>query len=146
MTSSKPLVLTAGEPAGIGPELCNALADTPWRDEVVVVGDRRLLDERLEVIDTPCPAAVEPGRPDSGNAAALLEGLRIAAEGCQRDAIVRERKEEKKGAKGRPRHFAFAWQAPSKAFNVRIKFRKSRVSKAEVLEAVRVLLEQLEDD
>jgi 4-hydroxythreonine-4-phosphate dehydrogenase len=84
VTSSKPLVLTAGEPAGIGPELCNALADTPWRDEVVVVGDRRLFDERLEVIDTPCPAAVEPGRPDSGNAAALLEGLRIAAEGCMR--------------------------------------------------------------
>ena len=84
MTSSQPLVLTAGEPAGIGPELCNALADTPLRDEVVVVGDRRLLDERLEVIDTPFPAAVEPGRPRSENAALLLDGLRIAAEGCVR--------------------------------------------------------------
>ena len=75
-------MLTAGEPAGIGPELCNALAATPVRDEVVVVGDRRLLDERLAVIDTPFPAAVEPGRPCPGNAATLLEGLRIAAEGC----------------------------------------------------------------
>lgn len=84
MTSSKPLVLTAGEPAGIGPELCNALAGTGFRDKVVVVGDCRLLDERLEVIDTPFPAAVEPGRPASANAATLLEGLRIAAEGCMR--------------------------------------------------------------
>ncbi|MBT8081914.1 MAG: 4-hydroxythreonine-4-phosphate dehydrogenase PdxA [Gammaproteobacteria bacterium] len=84
MTSSKPLVLTAGEPAGIGPELCNALAGTGFRDKVIVVGDRRLLDERLEVIDTPFPAAVEPGRPASANAATLLEGLRIAAEGCMR--------------------------------------------------------------
>ncbi|MBT8095049.1 MAG: 4-hydroxythreonine-4-phosphate dehydrogenase PdxA [Gammaproteobacteria bacterium] len=84
MTSSKPLVLTAGEPAGIGPELCNALSGTGFRDKVVVVGDCRLLDERLEVIDTPFPAAVEPGRPASANAATLLEGLRIAAEGCMR--------------------------------------------------------------
>ncbi len=84
MTSPKPLVLTAGEPAGIGPELCNALADTRFRDRVVVVGDRRLLDARLEVIDTPFPADVKPGRPSSRNAAVLLDGLRTAAEGCMR--------------------------------------------------------------
>ena len=84
MTSSKPLVLTAGEPAGIGPELCNALAGSPFQDEVVIVGDSRLLDARLEVIDTPFPAAVEPGHPASRNAAVLLDGLRIAAEGCMR--------------------------------------------------------------
>ncbi len=76
------LVVTAGEPAGVGPELCNALADTPFRDEVVVIGDRRLIDERLDVIDIPFPAAVEPGVPNPANAATLLAGLRRAAEGC----------------------------------------------------------------
>jgi 4-hydroxythreonine-4-phosphate dehydrogenase len=47
-----------------------------------VIGDQRLLDERLNVIDTPFPVAVEPGQPDSANARTLLDGLRAAAEGC----------------------------------------------------------------
>ena len=38
--TNQPLV-TAGEPAGIGPELCNALADSPYADDLVVIGDRR---------------------------------------------------------------------------------------------------------
>jgi 4-hydroxythreonine-4-phosphate dehydrogenase len=82
VTRSKPLVVTAGEPAGIGPELCNVLADTAFRDQVVIMGDRRLIDERLAVIDTPFPVEVEPGRPTSANAATLLDGLRRAARGC----------------------------------------------------------------
>jgi len=79
---SKPLVVTAGEPAGIGPELCNALADSPYVDDIVVVGDRRQLDNRLRIIDTPFPAGVTPGNPSVENAGALLDGLRAAAEGC----------------------------------------------------------------
>ena len=84
MTSNKPLVVTAGEPAGIGPELCNALADSRYRDDIVVVGDRRQLDERLNVVDHPFPVEVEPGKPDPANAEVLLAGLRHAAEGCMR--------------------------------------------------------------
>lgn len=78
----QPLVVTAGEPAGVGPELCNKLADSPYAEDIVVIGDRRLLDERLRVIDTPFPVAVDSGRPDSGNASTLLDGLRNAAKGC----------------------------------------------------------------
>jgi len=78
----QPLVVTAGEPAGVGPELCNKLVDSPYANDVVVIGDQRLLDERLTVIDTPFPVAVEPGKPDSANASTLLDGLRKAAEGC----------------------------------------------------------------
>jgi 4-hydroxythreonine-4-phosphate dehydrogenase len=81
---NKPLVVTAGEPAGIGPELCNALADSVYADDVVIVGDRRQLDKRLRVIDTPFPAEIAPGNPHSANAGVLLEGLRTAAEGCMR--------------------------------------------------------------
>jgi len=79
---AKPLVITAGEPAGVGPELCSALADSPYAGDLVVIGDRRQLDDRLRVIDTPFPVEVTPGKPDSANAGTLLDGLRAAADGC----------------------------------------------------------------
>ena len=82
MALAKPLVITAGEPAGVGPELCNALADSPYASDLVVVGDRRQLNDRLRVIDTPFPVEVTPGKPDSANAGTLLDGLRAAADGC----------------------------------------------------------------
>jgi len=84
VTADRPLVVTAGEPAGIGPELCNALVGTPFQDQVVVIGDQRQLDVRLRVIDTPFPLDVEPGKPSPVNAETLLNGLQRAAEGCLR--------------------------------------------------------------
>jgi len=79
---SKPLVVTAGEPAGIGSELCNALIGTRFQNDVVVIGDERQIDTRLHVIHTPFPVEVEPGRPSPANANTLLDGLRRAADGC----------------------------------------------------------------
>ena len=84
MALGSPLVVTAGEPAGIGPEICNALADTRFADDLVVIGDRRQLDARLQVIDTPFPEEVVAGQPTPANAATLLDGLKRAAHGCQR--------------------------------------------------------------
>ena len=82
MAFTKPLVVTAGEPAGVGPELCNALLNSPYANDLVVIGDQRQLDERLQVIDMPFPVEVEPGQPDPVNAGTLLDGLRLAARGC----------------------------------------------------------------
>jgi len=79
---NKPLVVTAGEPAGIGPELCSAIADSRFASEVVVIGDASLLDARLRVVDMPFPAPVIAGKPDSRNAATLLDGLTLAVRGC----------------------------------------------------------------
>jgi 4-hydroxythreonine-4-phosphate dehydrogenase len=79
---AKPLVVTAGEPAGIGPELCSALADTALASDIVVIGDAAVLDDRLQVIDTPFPAPVIHGQPDPRNAKTLLDGLTQAVEGC----------------------------------------------------------------
>jgi 4-hydroxythreonine-4-phosphate dehydrogenase len=79
---NKPLVVTAGEPAGIGPELCSTLADSDFATDIVVVGDASLIDDRLQVLDTPFPAPVIHGQPDSANASTLLDGLRLAVEGC----------------------------------------------------------------
>ncbi len=41
-----------------------------------------MLDARLQIIDTPFPVAVVPGKPDVRNAATLLDGLRLATSGC----------------------------------------------------------------
>ncbi len=82
MALDKPLVVTAGEPAGIGPELCDALVDSPYADDIVIVGDKSLLRGELPVIDTPFPAEVVPGKPDPANAKTLLDGLEMAVNGC----------------------------------------------------------------
>jgi 4-hydroxythreonine-4-phosphate dehydrogenase len=79
---TKPLVITAGEPAGVGPELCNALVRSAYAKDLVIIGDQRQLDKRLRVIEMPFPVNVEPGQPDPGNAGTLLDGLRAAARGC----------------------------------------------------------------
>ena len=82
MALDRPLVITAGEPAGIGPELCNTLVDSKFVDDIVVIGDQRQLSPALDVIDTRFPELVIPGQPNSANAETLLSGLRMAAEGC----------------------------------------------------------------
>ncbi len=82
MALNKPLVVTAGEPAGIGPELCSLLADTDFAADIIIVGDATLIDDRLQVLDTPFPAPVIHGQPDPANAGTLLDGLRLAVEGC----------------------------------------------------------------
>lgn len=96
VTPGRPLVITAGEPAGIGPELCLALAATPYASAVVIVGDADVLRERaeqtgvdpsvvgreLQIVHTPFPETVVCGQPSPANAATLLDGLRHAVEGC----------------------------------------------------------------
>ena len=109
MSASAPLVITAGEPAGIGPELCLALAKRNDLPGFVVVSDPALLRTRaaqigldvtitevasegnlpcggtageLRVVPFPFPATAECGRPDTANAGTLLDGLRHAVDGC----------------------------------------------------------------
>jgi len=87
----KPLVITAGEPAGIGPELCLALAQTEWSDQVVVIADSECLESRarmlgienrLEILHQPLATPSICGTPDPANAESLLTGLTRAVEGC----------------------------------------------------------------
>jgi 4-hydroxythreonine-4-phosphate dehydrogenase len=92
VTAADPaLVVTAGDPAGIGPDLCVTLGARGALADAVVVGDERVLRERaralgvefsLDVVDLPFPAPVVPGRPDSQNAATLVAGLNHAVDGC----------------------------------------------------------------
>ncbi len=55
MATEAPLVLTPGEPAGIGPDLVVRLASgaTPTRRPLVVIADPALLEERARQLNTP---------------------------------------------------------------------------------------------
>ncbi len=100
-----PIVATAGEPAGIGPELCLALADTQWASELVIIADVDMLKARaamlgnsirireyefgsqpslgeLCVLHQPLEKQPVCGQLDTANSASLLDGLRRATDGC----------------------------------------------------------------
>ena len=105
-TNRNPLVITAGEPAGIGPDLCLTLAQTEWSDRVVVIADPEILESRarqlgvevsilssgakkegatnhcLRVLRQPLVNAAVCGTPDPANAKSLLAGLKRAVKGC----------------------------------------------------------------
>lgn len=109
MGGNGPLVITAGEPAGIGPDLCLSLAHETLPRPVVVVSDPELLrsralqtasntriteidinavaeataaDGELLVLPVCFPAAVVAGSLEPANAPALLDGLKLAVDGC----------------------------------------------------------------
>ena len=104
-----PLVLTPGEPAGIGPDLCVQLAAAPPDIPLVVIADKYLLQQRaaqlyiplqvhdysasqekviqpntLMVIHVPLVAACHAGVLNAANSEYVLETLRRAAQGCQK--------------------------------------------------------------
>lgn len=102
----KPLLISSGEPAGIGPDLCLTLAgcDLP----VVILGDRLVLESRakelnqdinfleydsetalttragcLTILSVPCSGSVISGQLNPENAAYVIELLTRAATLCQ---------------------------------------------------------------
>jgi len=110
------LALTAGEPAGIGPDLCVLLAQQVVPARVIVLADKALLAARakalklplaimdyapladqpappraLEVMHVPLASAVQPGKLDVANSRYVVETLRCAVEACLNgtfDALV----------------------------------------------------------
>ena len=102
---SKPLIISAGEPAGIGPDLCLGLAASRSSTPMVIVADPEALQRRADRLSlnadisvyTPgnigipgslCVLPIELankdvcGTPDPANVPALLEGLDRAVAGC----------------------------------------------------------------
>jgi ParB family chromosome partitioning protein len=70
---------------------------------------------------------------------------RIAQAGLTRDEARRERQEEK-NAGPRPQPFIFNYRPENEAFRLRIQFRKSNVSRGELIDTLRSLLEMIEQD
>jgi 4-hydroxythreonine-4-phosphate dehydrogenase len=111
------IILTSGEPAGIGPDLCIALAARSWPCDLIVAADRQLIEARaralhasvqisvvenlaarvpqqpgtLRVLHVPTNTPVMAGRLDKSNVRYVLNLLDTALDGCLRgdfDAMV----------------------------------------------------------
>jgi 4-hydroxythreonine-4-phosphate dehydrogenase len=104
----RPLAITAGEPAGIGPDLCVQLAVRSLPTPVVVIADKNLLQQRaqqlglsiqlrdyavtqtpvapntLTVLHVPLAVLVQAGQLDVANARYVLDTLSRAVQGCKR--------------------------------------------------------------
>lgn len=96
------IAITAGEPAGIGPDLCANLQDHDHA-ELIIIADPKLMQARAQqlnighqlarynpdkpsgnatllALDTIAP--VQPGTLEPANSAYVLESIRVAADGC----------------------------------------------------------------
>ncbi len=109
--ATKRIVVTAGEPAGIGPDLALSLAQQDWPHQIVVCADKNLLAERAKLLGLPVElvaydsdSAPEPSRQgmlfvehiplaepcvagqlDERNGHYVLSTLERAAYGCMDD-------------------------------------------------------------
>lgn len=70
---------------------------------------------------------------------ALVE--KIASQGSATRQEVR--KETAKAKPGRPKPFIFNFRPETKAFNLRLAFRKGRVDRSEIIEALEAILKEL---
>jgi len=66
----------------------------------------------------------------------------IGRSGLTRDEVRKLKHDEKKGP-GRPRGFVFHFRPPDNKFSLNLKFRRSEVSKDEIIQTLRELLDQL---
>ena len=86
------IVVTSGEPSGIGPDICLAMARQSFPARLMFFGDRDLLAQRarllgldassLDIRHVPLRVPCVPGRLDPGNAPYVLEMLDLAIAGC----------------------------------------------------------------
>lgn len=106
--STPAIVVTTGEPAGIGPDICIHLAMAPLPGRPVFLGDKSLLEQRaralgieltvktlasaadaaphaagvMQIIDVRLAAPVEPGKPNLANAHYVIALLDRATDIC----------------------------------------------------------------
>ena len=63
ISSDKPLVITAGEPAGIGPDLCIRLAVESRSTPLVIIADPEQVRRRAELLSQTVDSSIyEPGK------------------------------------------------------------------------------------
>jgi hypothetical protein len=70
---------------------------------------------------------------------ALIE--KIASQGGATRQELRDAAARPKA--GRPKHYVFAFRPPSKIFNLKLSFTRSRVSRDEVIDALEQILREL---
>ena len=87
MSDSAPLVaLTAGEPAGIGPDLCAMLAAKRFEGRVVILGDRGVIAGRARARGLPFEPPEYPGRDRAPRLSLLHIPVSVPVEAAHLDA------------------------------------------------------------
>ena len=94
------IAVTAGEPAGVGPEICAALIQAALPARIVVIADRALLRERthvewpefsggctptaagVSVLHVPLSVPSAAGKLNTANSRYVLRTLGVACDGC----------------------------------------------------------------
>src|SRR5690242_7674875 len=87
MDDGKPILITMGEPAGIGPEVALAAFDhfggRIGKRPLRLVGDAGIFASHSQaLIPTTARATRTPGRATSANAAAVTQAIEIAVDAC----------------------------------------------------------------
>jgi 4-hydroxythreonine-4-phosphate dehydrogenase len=100
MSELPTIAVTAGEPAGVGPELCSALKHAALPARIVVIADRALLrartqlewpdfssgytatDASVSVLHAPLAVASVAGKLNAENSRYVLHTLEVACDGC----------------------------------------------------------------
>ena len=70
---------------------------------------------------------------------ALIE--KIASQGGATRQQLRDAAAKPKA--GRPKHYVFAFRPPTKAFNLKLSFNKTRVTRDEIIDALEAILKDL---
>lgn len=86
-SETAPILITMGEPSGIGPEIALAafahLGGKAGRHPLKLVGDAKVFaSHRDTLIPTTVPVTATAGRPDATNAAAVTQAIEIAVSAC----------------------------------------------------------------
>ena len=103
METNQPVVLTPGDPAGIGPDLAVLLATDQAPGNIVIAADRDIIEERarllkrkpvlhdyltepdfpgLKILHIKCPFPAVPGQMDFANAGYVLKTINRSVQGC----------------------------------------------------------------
>ena len=69
---------------------------------------------------------------------------KIASQGGATRQQLREATAKPKA--GRPRNYVFAYRPPTKAFNLKLSFAKSRVNREEVIDALEAIIRELREE
>ena len=105
------VAVTAGEPAGIGPEICLDLVNKEWSKNIIIIADPNLMQERARILKKNIsfidwsPDLKDPqeltknslyiwpqslhskvicGKPNPNNSQILLDGIKQAVSGCMK--------------------------------------------------------------
>ncbi|MEM1190972.1 MAG: 4-hydroxythreonine-4-phosphate dehydrogenase PdxA [Pseudomonadota bacterium] len=83
------IAVSAGEPAGIGPDIVLAAAGRDWNADLVVIADRDMLDRRAEELGLKVSlAGYHPRHPQESDAAARESGASFQVLHCPLSASV----------------------------------------------------------